>query len=338
MCSLQFVDREGSQTLLRSSTISSDTVDAPIADLLNGRVADLARLPHPGAGETWTRWRGLIDFAAQDLALGRLVEGHVDALAILRELNRAELIEPPATWGVWAAGTGELIATPLNGGWKLTGAKAWCSGSVQLDRALVTAQGPDGALLFALAPNTEGVTREHGSWSPLGMDETCSETLHFDLAVTNSSLIGGVESYVNRPGFHHGGAGVAACWYGGAIAVVERLAQRADENVFNTVRWGRCRARLEAAGARLEMGAREIDRHPHDPIIGRRVAASVRLSVEEACRHTLTDVVEALGAGALAHDVEHHQRVANLMVYLRQLHPDRDASHYGSLGGERLRW
>ena len=324
--------------MLRSLTTSPETFDAPIYGRLKLLAVELADLAHPGAGDTWSRWRALIDLSAQDLALGRLVEGHVDALAILRELDRAELIQSPTTWGVWAAGTSDLVATRIHGGWKLTGVKAWCSGSLHIDRALVTAQSPDGPLLFAIAPSTDGITREVGSWFPLGMAETCSETLHFDLAVTGSSRVGGVESYVNRPGFHHGGAGVAACWYGGAVAVVERLAQRANDNVFNTVRWGRCRARLEAAGARLEMGAREIDRSPLDVVVGRRVAASVRLSVEEACRRTLSDVVEVLGAGVLAHDVEHHRRVADLTVYLRQLHPDRDASHYGSLNGERLTW
>ncbi len=299
---------------------------------------DLATLPLPGAGNTWGRWSGLIDVAAGDLALGRLVEGHVDALAILHELDRADLVESGATWGVWAADTGNLAAVPIETGWRLVGTKRWCSGSTRLDRALMTAQGPHGALMFTVSPSTYGVTREPGSWSPLGMDATLSETLHFDVEVAEGALVGGVGDYVNRPGFHHGGAGVAACWFGGATAVVERLAQRAADDPFNVVRWGRCRARLEAAGARLELGAREIDRHPLSTTIGRRVAASVRLAVEEACRHTLSDVVESLGAGALAHDVEHHRRVANLTVYLRQLHPDRDAAQYGALDGPPLTW
>ncbi|WP_220377963.1 hypothetical protein [Streptomyces inhibens] len=35
--------------------------------------------------------------------------------------------------------------------------------------------------------------------------------------------VGDIESYVRRPGFQHGGIGVAACWLGGARAVAGAL-------------------------------------------------------------------------------------------------------------------
>ena len=39
----------------------------------------------------------------------------------------------------------------------------------------------------------------------------------------------------------------------------------------------------------------------------------------------------ALGAGPLAHDAEHAQRVADLSVYVRQHHGERDLAGLGEL-------
>jgi hypothetical protein len=43
-------------------------------------------LPLPGSGRTWQRWAALAEISARNLSLGRLAEGHCDALAIVAEL------------------------------------------------------------------------------------------------------------------------------------------------------------------------------------------------------------------------------------------------------------
>ena len=60
------------------------------------------RVPLPGGGDTWARFEALSKWAAQDLSLGRLVEGHSDARAILAEAGSPPAA-PGATYGVWAA-------------------------------------------------------------------------------------------------------------------------------------------------------------------------------------------------------------------------------------------
>src|ERR1700723_65829 len=93
-------------------------------------------LPKPGSGGTPARFAALADWATRDLSLARLVEGHVDALAILEEAGH----EPGsgATYGVWAArkSAGGTTARLTAGGWRLTGEKPFCSGSTRIDRAL----------------------------------------------------------------------------------------------------------------------------------------------------------------------------------------------------------
>ena len=115
-------------------------------------VPAFARLPLPGRGDTWERFEILASLAEEDLSLARLGEGHADALAILDESGRGSR-HPEASYGVWAARTptGGVTATPVAGGWMLAGRKPFCSGSGMLDRALVTAEAPDGYRLFDVA-------------------------------------------------------------------------------------------------------------------------------------------------------------------------------------------
>ena len=134
-----------------------------------------------------------------------------------------------------------------------------------------------------------------------------------------------------RPGFWHGGAGVAACWFGGALGVIDALALRVRNvaDPHDAAAFGRCRARLDAAGALLARSADEIDADPNDVERARKRAMSVRLAVEETARDVLHTTVAALGSTPLCRDDEHSRRVADLEVYLRQL----DAAHAAQLYG-----
>ena len=115
-------------------------------------------LPKPGSGGTPARFAALADWAAHDLSLARLVEGHVDALAILAEAGKKA--DPGAVYGVWAARqpVGGTTASHAADGWHLKGTKSFCSGSTRIDRALVTAECEDGYRLFdvSVAENVKG--------------------------------------------------------------------------------------------------------------------------------------------------------------------------------------
>ena len=177
-------------------------------------------LPLPGGGRTRERWAVLADLAGEDLSLARLAEGHADALAILAELGEPA---PPvgSRWGVWAAqppGPG-LTARRAGRGWRLDGIKQYCSGAHSVTEVLVTAAAPDGSRLFAVS--TADLVPVAGTWPAVGM--AASDTLDVGFAGIPAEPVGGPGSYIDRPGFTHGGAGVAACWYGGARGVGQTL-------------------------------------------------------------------------------------------------------------------
>jgi len=292
-------------------------------------------LPFPGSGRTWERWTALADLAGEDLSLARLSEGHVDALAILAELGAGA---PPAgsRWGVWAAqppGPG-LSASQAAGGWRLDGIKRYCSGAHACTHALVTAAAPDGNRLFAVA--TDGLAPVAGTWPATGM--AASDTLDVEFTDVPGEPAGGPGDYTGRPGFAHGGAGVAACWYGGARGVGQTLltaAAKRDVGPHALAHLGAVDVALHTARAALARAAAEIDADPADREHGGwRRALRVRALVEATATEVMARVGRALGAGPLCHDEAHGRRVADLTVYLRQHHAEGDLAELGALAAE----
>jgi alkylation response protein AidB-like acyl-CoA dehydrogenase len=321
---------------VRTDDVLADA--ALVIERVRARLDEMTAVALPGSGRTAHRWRWLVDVARQDLSFARLAEGHLDARAIATELGRDDLVASTAAgvWGVWAAEPTRLLATRCGRDrWQLHGEKRWCSGSTGLDGALVTATADDGVRLFVVDPRQ--ATVEPGSWRPLGMAATVSHTLCFDLELAADAGVGGPGAYVERPGFWHGGAGVAACWYGGAIGVAEGLRTRVVDDA-SAATWGRVRSRLDAAGALLEHTAACFDAAPTDAIGARRRAIATRLAVEELADRVLHDVTRSCGAGAPAHDVAHATRVADLTMYLRQLHTEADARAHGNDAMEPYEW
>ena len=302
-------------------------------------------LPLPGSGRTWERWTVLADLAGEDLSLARLAEGHVDALAILAELGPAgsgpagsSTGLPPAgsRWGVWAAqppGPG-LAARPAAGGWRLDGIKRYCSGAHACTHALVTAAAPDGNRLFAVA--TDGLAPVAGTWPATGM--AASDTLDVEFTDVPGEPVGGPGDYTGRPGFAHGGAGVAACWYGGARGVGQTLltaAAKRDVGPHALAHLGAVDVALHTARDALARAAAEIDADPADQEHGGwRRALRVRALVEATATEVMARVGRALGAGPLCHDQAHGRRVADLTVYLRQHHAEKDLAELGALAAE----
>ncbi|MEU1755589.1 acyl-CoA dehydrogenase [Micromonospora matsumotoense] len=293
--------------------------------------AALLDLPLPGGGRTRERFQRFVELGRADLTLARLGEGHADALAILTELDAT--IDPGwhrEPWGVWAAAPASVTATQEGDRWRLTGHRPWCSGAGLLARALVTATAGDGVRLFAIDVDAAGVTPLADTWPAVGMAASDSRTVSFD-GVT-ALPVGGPGSYTARPGFWHGGLGVAACWYGGAVGVADTLYDAARHRRLNPhamAHLGAVDAVLTAARAVLFAAADQIDANPTGD--ADRLAHQVRATVEAAATTVVDRVGRALGAGPLCQDAHHARRVADLTVYLRQSHAEADLARLGEL-------
>ena len=308
------------------------TASAFIAAVDSGRLD----LPLPGAGATRDRWAAFAGLAGEDLSLARLGEGHADAVAILAELG-APRVEPGSRWGVWAANPPgpNVTAARRGSGWLLHGVKQYCSGARICTDALVTAAADDGPRLFAVA--TGRLEPDAASWPATGM--AGSDTLDVGFPGIPAAALGPPGGYTDRPGFSHGGVGVAACWYGGARAVARTLlgaAAKRDVGPHALAHLGAADLGLRAARAALDQAADEIDADPGDLRgDGPLRAVRVRSLTEAVATDVMARTGRALGAGPLGHDEAHSRAVADLTVYLRQHHAERDLARLGEMVAER---
>lgn len=288
------------------------------------------QFPPPGSGATALRWRMLAAAAAGDLTAGRVLEPHLDAQAILHEAGQPA---SPGVWGVFAAeapGTA-LDAVEQDGEWTLHGSKPWCSLGDRLDRALVTAPTTAGRRLFAVDLHHPGVRARAGSWVSRGLRAVDSGPVDFQ--DVPAQPVGEVGWYLTRPGFAWGAIGVAACWAGGAAALVDTLAERLaarDPEPIRALNLGAADAARFAATCALEAAATRVDAGTAAGEQGALLAARVRAVVHGACERILREVGHALGPAPLAFDEVHARRVADLQVYLRQHHGERDIADLGA--------
>lgn len=290
---------------------------------------DAARWPLPGSGETRTRWTELANAARRDLVGGRLLEAHADAVAILAELQGPPP-RPGELWGVWAAEppSPALTARESDTGYVLDGRKLWCSGAHSCTHALVTARTGEERALFAVDLRGPGTAAVPDTWHAVGMGASDSGAV--DFVGAPAVRVGEPGAYLTRPGFWHGAIGVAACWYGGAVAVADALRRNTGDDPHRLAHLGAVDAALYAANCVLDVAARELDRDPADDHAARIRARRVRAVVEAAATETVDRVGRALGAGPLCGDPTHAQLVADLTVYLRQSHAEHDLADLGS--------
>ena len=182
--------------------------------------------------------------------------------------------------------------------------------------------------LFAVDLRSNGVSPHDGPWVARGLSDIVSAPVDFDAAA--AVPVGGPGWYLERPGFAWGGIGVAACWWGGAIGLLEWLAAAASATddpltamhlgAADAAIWG-ARATLADDGRRADGRHRHrADRHRRSGAIGRRDRRRAGAPLHSA---------HGLGPGPLTSDEAYARRVADLQVYVRQHHAERDDASLG---------
>ena len=319
------------------ATLGDIDRDIPPADALLRLIKrGFDRLPLPGSGATLQRWQALAAVASHDLSIAKLYEGHTDALAIMAELGAPHESTHSTTWGTWAAEVpqGRALIEPLGQGHvRVRGTKCWCSGAADLDHGLLTAWFPDGRgpQLVRVAMRQTGVTIDSTAWRAVGMADSRSVDVVFAGAV--GEPIGAVGEYLSRPGFWQGGAGIAACWFGGASALGAALHRSVlrlpatERTGFRLAALGKIDMTLRSTAALLREAATWIDAHPLADASA--IALRVRLAAERCALQVLDEVGRSLGAGAFCRDARFARMAADLPVFVRQSHAERDFAALG---------
>lgn len=311
-------------------TASDDSLQQVMLKLVQ---SGYTTLPQPGQGQTLNRWRALAIVSASDLALAKLFEGHTDALAIMTELE-SDISIAGGLWATWAAeppfARVRIVDRQADRVY-LQGRKAWCSGARIVDQALLTTWDEQSRpQLVFVDLHQSNISSMDGGWQAVGMGSTASVDMTFEGAL--GFCVGLPGQYLDRPGFWQGGGGIAACWYGAACALAGYLREHCKQSHHDAhaaAHLGAVDAALCTARESLREAAMWIDGNPRRsaeiPI--RRLRAQVEVVANRVTEH----VGRALGATPFCRNAHFARLAADLPVFLRQSHAEKDLAALGEL-------
>ena len=284
-----------------------------------------------------------------NLAVGRVYEGHLNALLLIQQLGTMAQVARYAAdaragrlFGVWNTeepATGVRLETLPDGRYRLSGAKTFASGAGHLARPLITGALPNGQgwQLFVLPANTQPPVLDRSFWQPLGMRATASFRADLTgLEIGHEDLIGPPNAYYQQPAFSGGAIRFAAVQLGGAEAVFEetrtflRDLGRTDDP-YQRQRLGEMAIALES-GRQWLRGAAEHAARPmkYDSNAAADAGAEAtvayanmtRTAIEQLCLTLLPLAERSVGARGLLRPQPFERLHRDLTHYLRQPAPD----------------
>ena len=301
---------------------------------LQALAGDHAAAGDPQDAESLLRLlRMLYRVGREDLPLGRLFEGHVDALQIISRYGTAAqigAIPANATLGVWNADlAGEALRLADD---MLNGGKSFASGAGILSHALVTVDGDGGRQLVLLDLASAGPTVDRSFWRVAGMQRSETHVVRWrDVPVASDALVGLPGDYIREPWFSGGALRFVAVQAGGIARLVDEVRDHlvAMERATDPHQAGRL-ARLfglaEASAAAVRRAAEGW--FAEEPARLSLVAAA-RAATYAAGGEALSVAQEAVGVSALFLDHPLATTITDLSMYLRQPGPDAQRMQVG---------
>lgn len=254
-------------------------------------------------------WELVREVAAADASVGRILDGHLNAVERLevaaapelRDAELAKLEHGDRVLGVWGADPGPGEGAPARivageGGAVLRGVKTFCSGAGGVGAALVMVGNDDGAPPgLVLVECDERVAVDRSWYRGAGMRASESHRVRFDDAPV-VAVLGAPGELARAPWFHRDALRTAAGWAGmvdaaAAAAIAELAAHRAEEPLSQLAA-GRIEAAHAAVDAWLARAATAVDRGED---LG-RISVWARVGIADAARSVLEQAAAACGS------------------------------------------
>lgn len=263
------------------------------------------------------------------LALGRLYEGHVNAVALVTRYGTAANLElmlkeagAGRPSGVWMAGEPLSLVRETDGRLRLHGRKILCSGAGRFRRPLVAAQHNGGSVM--VIPNVPDDRSDISGWTAHGMRATATGTVDFTgIEVMQDEIVGHPGDYLRSPFFRGGAWRVIAVQLGGVEAVLQLYKQQLRESPhrehpIQVARFGE--AAIAAETARLWVcRASELAEDPAgDPDSIDAYVDLARNAFERAALEVVALAQKAIGLKAFLRPNPMERVIRDLTTYLRQ--------------------
>lgn len=281
-----------------------------------------------------------------NLAVGRVYEGHVNALQLIQTFGTRSQIKYYAheardrhkIFGVWNAEAEDGVKIiPLNNGkYQLQGCKTFASGAGYVERPFVNGVLPDGSWQMCIVPMEQVSTIIDPSWwQPSGMRASASYKVNFSgVELEDKNLIGNPGDYYRQPWLTGGVVRFAAVQLGGAEALfnatryyLQDLQRTSDPH--QEARVGKMAIAIESGNLWLQGAAQLIEKYapvfcgtPNvannnaDMIVA--YANMVRTTIEQICLDVIQLSERSIGTRGLLPPQPMERIIRDLTLYLRQ--------------------
>ncbi len=352
---------------------TDSTEKFPIETLRKIRDANLLSAPLPKkyggvdlgleSGTNYALLQILKHFGRGNLVVGRVFEGHFNALLLIKLFGSNEQVETYAAdaksgklFGVWntEAADGVKISPRENGKFRLKGAKTFATGVGFVERPIVNGALPDGGWQMCVVPMEKvSVKVDNSWWNPMGMRATRSFQIDFTgVELDAKDLIGAPNDYYQQPWFSGGAIRFAAAQFGAAEAIFDetrkylRKLKRIDDP-FQKTRVGAMAIHIETGDLWLASAAKKPDDFLENQTDERAenflaYANMMRTAIEQICTELIILCEKSVGARGLNKPYHFERIIRDLTIYLRQPAPDAalaDAGRYvlhSDLSGNNL--
>ena len=273
------------------------------------------------------------------LSLGRLFEGHVNAIELVLRYGDREQVELVARearegemFGVWNTDdANNLRLIRSHGRYWLEGRKVLASGAGHIKRPLVTATDGDGRRLMILPDLGASDRADLSGWKAQGMRASATGAVDFTgVRVEPVEIVGGDGDYERQPWFSAGAWRFAAVHLGGMERLLDLLRRHLQEtkrgqDPHQAARLGRAAMATETARLWVAHAATMTEPPPGARAPDQLVAYVnlARLAVEAAALDLMQLVQRSVGLQAFIRPNPIERISRDLATYLRQPGPDR---------------
>ena len=263
------------------------------------------------------------------LALGRLYEGHVNAISLVARYGTAANIErmleealAGRPSGVWMAGEPLRLERHGDDRFALSGLKILCSGAGHFRRPLVAAMIDGGTVM--VIPKVGDERADTSGWVAHGMRATASGAVTFDdIVVGRDEIVGAPGDYLRSPYFRGGAWRVIAVQLGGVEAILRHYkAQLGDsphrDHPLQLARLGEALIACETARLWVRQASVAAEGPFDDPEAIDATVDLARNAFEAAALRVIALAQKAIGLKAFLRPNPIERIARDLSTYLRQ--------------------
>jgi alkylation response protein AidB-like acyl-CoA dehydrogenase len=265
-----------------------------------------------------------------DLSVGRLYEGHVNALALFDWFGSADQkailgreLDHGAFYGVWATepAPGVKIDQPEA---RLNGCKSFATGAGGLSHAVITAQPEKGERRLVVVPADDPARTDLSQWRVRGMRATGSGFYDVTgIGVDKASCLGRPGDYDREPQFTTGAWRFTAVQLGGIEALLTEtrsaMSETARADPLQRAKFADAVAATRTAYLWVRECAQRAAQHDRD---GPAFARLTRGVVERAGLDVMEFAARIIGTRSAMEGQRIDKIIRDLSLYLRQGGPD----------------